>query len=132
MRTSLTRVASGAVLAATAVFALAGAASAATPAAKAHTTLSIAESKTTIKAGQKDVVSGTLAVGKKGLAKEVVILDRVAGKKLVPVSAQLTGKAGKVAFVVKPKATTKYELVFRGTTKLAATHSGVVTAVVKK
>jgi hypothetical protein len=34
--------------------------------------------------------------------------------------------------VVKPTVTTKYELVFQGTSKLAASHSGVVTTVVKK
>jgi hypothetical protein len=132
MRTSLIRVVSGAALAATAVFTLAGTASAATPAAKAHTTLSIVESKGTIKSGQKDLVTGVLKSGKTGLAKEVVILDRVSGKKLIRVSAKLTGKGGVASFVVSPKATTKYEIVFSDTKKLDAAHSGVVTVVVKK
>jgi hypothetical protein len=132
MRTSLTRAFTGAAVAAAAVVTLAGSASAAVPAAKAHTTLSIVEQRSTITRGQKDTVSGTLLAGKKPAAKEIVLLDRVVGHKLIRVNVELTSKTGSVSFVVKPTATTKYELVFSGTNKLAASHSGVVTTVVKK
>jgi hypothetical protein len=132
MRTSLTRVVAGAAIVSAAVFGVASGAGAATTAAKTHTTLSIVQSKNTIKVGQSDSVSGTLKAGKTGLAKEVVVLDRISGKKLIPLAVHLTGKGGNVSFTVKPKVTTKYELVFSGTKKLAATHSGVVTTVVKK
>jgi F0F1-type ATP synthase alpha subunit len=132
MRSSLTRAVAGVAIASAAIFAVASSASAATTVAKAHTTLSIVESKSTIKAGQKDLVAGTLKAGKTGLAKEIVLLDRVSGKKLIPVAVELTGKAGNASFTVAPKTTTKYELVFLGTKKLAASHSGVVTVVVKK
>lgn len=134
MRTSFTRVAAGIAIAAAAVLTVAGTASAATasPAAKAHTTLSIVESRTWIKAGQKDVISGDLRTGKVPVAGKVVVLDRIVGKKLIPVQFDLTGKAGRVHFVVRPKVTARYMLVFPGTKKLHATHSGVVTVVVKK
>jgi hypothetical protein len=132
MRAPLTRAVSGVAIATAAVLALAVPASAKTvPPAKVHTTLSIVEAKSTIVRGQKDLVSGTLKAGKKAAAKEVVFLDRVAGRKLIPVRAELTSKVGRVSFVVEPKVTTRYELVFRGTKRLAASHSGVVTTVVK-
>jgi len=111
---------------------VAGTASAGTTApVKAHTTLSIVAARNKIKAGQKDAVGGTLLAGKTPLAGKIIILDRVEGKKLVPVQDGLTGKAGRVRFIVAPKTTAKYELVFLGTKKLAATHSGVVTIIVK-
>jgi hypothetical protein len=129
MRTYLTRVASSAAVAAVAALALAGPANA-TPVpvpAKAHTTLSIVEFRNVIKAGQKDVVGGTLRSHGTGLAREVVLLDRLVGGKFVPWKVQLTNKAGRVAFTVSPGVTARYELVFRGTEKLAHTHSGIVT-----
>lgn len=127
MRTSLIRAASSAAVAAVASLALVGTANAAPVHEKVHTTLSIVAFRNVIKAGHKDVVGGALRAGKHGLAKEVVILDRVVGGKLEPVNVELTNKHGVVAFIVRPKATTKYELVFKGTKKLAGTHSGVVT-----
>jgi hypothetical protein len=133
MRTSMTRAFTGAAIAGAAVVALAGSAGATTvPAAKEHTTLSIVEQRSTITRGQKDTVSGALLADKKPAAKEIVLLDRVAGRTLVRVNVALTSKTGSVSFVVKPTVTTKYELVFQGTSKLAASHSGVVTTVVKK
>lgn len=131
MRASLIRAASSAAVAAVAALALAGAANAAVVHKvvhkKVHTTLSIVEFRNVIKAGQKDVVSGALRAGRIGLAKEAVILDRVVGGKLVPVNVELTNKAGTVAFIVRPRVTTRYQLVFEGTKGLARTHSGVVT-----
>jgi len=133
MRTSLTRVAAGTAIAAAAVLTVAGTASAATgsPAAKAPTALSIAEAKATIKAGQKDVVGGFLRSGKAPLAGQVVWLDQVAGSSVKPVQQGQTARNGGVEFTVAPKSTTRYVLVFAGGKKLAATHSGVVTVVVK-
>ena len=127
MRTSLIRSLAGVVVAAAAVLALAGPANAAPAHPRVHTTLSIVESRNVIRAGGKDVVAGTLRAGRKGLAKEIVVLDRVVGRTLVPVNAGLTNRAGVVAFTVRPKVTARYELVFGGTANLARTHSGVVT-----
>jgi hypothetical protein len=130
MRTStLTRAGAVTAIAAAAGLAVAaGTAGASTPApapAKAaKTTLSVT--------AKKDVISGTLASGKKALAKEVVTLDTVAGKKLTVVGKAVTNKAGKVTFTVKPKASTKYELVFKGAGKLGGAKSSVVTITVAK
>jgi hypothetical protein len=118
----LTRTATVAAIAATAGMAIAGTASAATPpkAAAAKTTLAVAEAK--------DVITGTLTSGKAALAKETVYLETVAGKKVAVVGkGAVTSKAGKVTFTVKPTATTTYELVFKGTAKLAASHSTAIT-----
>jgi flagellar capping protein FliD len=120
MRTAtLTRAASVAALAAAAGLALAGTASAATPAPAAKTTLKIAEAK--------DVITGTLAEGKAGLAKESIELVSVAAKKSAVIAKASTNKGGVVTFTVKPKATTTYELVFLGGKGLAAAHSTDVT-----
>ncbi len=129
MRTSLTRAAAGAAVAAATVLALAGPAYATpTPAsARAHTTLSIVESKSVIKDGQTAVVRGRLAHGKTGEGAETVYLDHWAGKTLVLVRTGLTNASGVVAFTVEPGVTSRYELVFKGTTTLAPSHSGVVT-----
>src|ERR1700691_1481544 len=138
MRKYLTRAASSAAVAAVAAFALVGPANAATtpgPVApipvKVHTTLSIVEYKTVIRAGHSDVISGTLRSGRLGHEvgrdKDVVFLDRWYGKKLVEIRVGLTNKAGRVSFWVGPKVTARYELVFKGTRTLDRTHSGVVT-----
>jgi hypothetical protein len=129
MRTSLTRAAAGAAVAAATVLALAGPAYATpTPAsARAHTTLSIVESKSVIKDGQTAVVRGTLAHGKTGEGAETVYLDHWVGKTLVLVRTGLTNASGVVAFTVEPGVTSRYELVFKGTATLAPSHSGVVT-----
>jgi 5-hydroxyisourate hydrolase-like protein (transthyretin family) len=120
MRTAtLTRVTTVAALAAAAGLALAGTASAATPAPVAKTTLKITE--------VKDVITGTLAEGKVGLAKESVELISIAAKKSTVIAKATTNKDGVVAFTVKPKTTTTYELVFLGGKGLAAAHSADVT-----
>jgi len=127
MRTSLTRAAAGVAVAAATVLALAGPAHAAPLTVRAHTTLSIVESRSVIKDGQTAVVAGTLAHGKTGLGGETVYLDRWVGKTLVLVRTGLTNMSGRVAFTVKPGVTSRYELVFKGTATLAPSHSGVVT-----
>jgi hypothetical protein len=136
MRKYLTRVASSAAVAAVAALSLAGPANASPVPAKTHTTLSIVEYKTHIVAGHRDYIGGTLRAGAlghaTGRAREVVLLDRFYGKKLVPVRAGLTNWAGHISFTVSPDVTARYELVFRGTGKLDRTHSGVVTVKVIK
>jgi len=131
MRRSLTRAASGAAAAAAAVLALAGPASASTPPAahhvRAHTTLSIVESKNVIKAGHTDVISGRLAANGVGLKGHLVYLDRWNGVKFVEVKVKLTGGHGGVSFVVSPDVTARYELVYKGNANFSPTHSGVVT-----
>jgi energy-converting hydrogenase Eha subunit A len=127
MRTSLTRAAAGVAVTAATVLALAGPAHAGPAPAREHTTLSIVESRSVIKEGQTAVVRGTLAHGKTGLGAETVLLDHFVGGTLVLVRSGLTGPAGGVAFTVDPSVTSRYELVFAGTTTLAPSHSGIVT-----
>jgi hypothetical protein len=117
------------VVAAAAVLALAGPASAGTTplVPRVHTTLSIVESRNVIKAGHADVISGRLAARRTGLGGHIVYLDRVVDKKLVPIKAEITGKHGWVAFTVRPGVTARYELVYRGNKELGSTHSGIVT-----
>jgi hypothetical protein len=117
---ALTRTASAVAVAGVAIAAITGTADAAAvkPAAKA-TTLRIVTAK--------DSIRGTLDAGKAGLAKEVIDLDAVSGKKLTVVGHAVTNKAGQVAFTVKPKGTVKYELVFAGKGGFAGSHSAVVT-----
>ena len=131
MRTSLARTVSGALVAAAAVLAMAGTANAAPVSPRVHTTLSIVESRNVIKAGQKDEISGRLASRGIGLGKHVVYLDRVEGKSLVAVQAEVTGPHGGVSFTVRPHVTARYELVYRGNKTFAPTHSGVVAVKVK-
>jgi hypothetical protein len=127
MRKSLTRALAGTAIAATAVLTAAGTASATTP---APTTLSISASATTITVGQHDTISGALLSGTTPVANKVVLLDKVVGTTLVFVDARHTGALGKVNFVVVPKATVTYELVFRGTAAFAASNSTPLTVTV--
>ncbi len=134
MRKFLTRAVAGTAIAATALLTAAGAASAATSgtAPRTPTTLSIVEAKAKIVVGQKDLITGTLLTGTKPVTGKVVWLYRygVNAKKWIPVDVDLTGKFGHVFFVVKPAVTTRYELIFRGTQKLAPSRSGVATVLV--
>jgi hypothetical protein len=134
MRTSLARAIAGTAVAAAAVLTVAGTASAATgtTSMKATTTLSIVESRSTITIGQKDVISGTLLSGITPVADKPVWLARVIDGKPFLIDAHFTGMLGRVSFTVSPEKTARYELVFHGTAELAASHSGVVTATVRK
>jgi hypothetical protein len=135
MRSSFTRLLAGTAVAAvtTAAVVTAAGTAGATTTAKTHTTLSIVAGKSTITAGQADAVGGTLKAAGKPVVKKVVELYRwdYSHKHWKPVKVQLTGAAGAVKFAVKPGATDKYELVFHGNANLAASHSGVITIVVK-
>ncbi|MGH3254766.1 MAG: hypothetical protein ACRDOU_05040 [Streptosporangiaceae bacterium] len=92
-----------------------------------HTTLSIAASKSIVRYGHKDVVSGRLAAYGIGLAGRTVYLDRVSGKTLIVLQVRTTGLFGGVAFTLFPKATARYELVYKGNAVYAPAHSGIVT-----
>ena len=133
MRASLTRAVAGTAVAVAAMLSLAGAASAAAhQPAKTPTTLSITEAKTTISPGEKDVIGGVLLTGTKPVAQKVVYLYyyNSSARKWLPLDVDLTSYAGKVAFVVKPRTTTDYELVFKGTASLYSADSGVAAVTV--
>ena len=127
MRISLPiRAAAITAIAATSALAVTGTADAASTLSR--TSLSIRASTSTIKPGKTAVVSGVLKQGNTDLAHEVVYLDHAApGKKFAVAGESVTNKKGAVAFTVRPKSTERYELVFKGTSKLAASHSGIVT-----
>ena len=104
-----------------------------TTAAKTGTTLSVTAGQSTIKAGQKDTVSGTLLAAGDPAAGKVVDLyrysDRLQRWRLIRV--KLTSKAGAVTFTVRPGITRRYELVYHGNSALAATTSGATTITVE-
>jgi hypothetical protein len=104
-----------------------------TTTAKTGTTLSIAARKSTITAGEKDIISGKLAkAGGTLVGRRVVELYRYDAKekKWLPVRAKLTRKAGGARFIVRPLVTAEYELVYHGNAMLAASHSAPVTVTV--
>lgn len=101
--------------------------------AKAGTTLSISARKTTIPAGQRDIISGKLArADGAAVGRRVVELYRYDAKrkKWVPVRAKLTHRAGGARFIVRPLVTAEYELVYHGNATLAASRSAPVTVTV--
>ncbi len=97
------------------------------PPPRAHTTLSIVESKTVIHAGQTDEVSGRLEAHGAGLGGRLVYLYRVYGTTLVFKQVLATGPAGGVVFTVTPGITARFELVYKGSAAYFPTHSGIVT-----
>jgi hypothetical protein len=103
------------------------------PIVKVPTTLSAQAATASITAGMTDKVDGTLVITKdsKALPGQWVWLDTVGtGGKLHHLRAIRTGKLGKVAFTVKPAATTTYELQYLGTHVLAPSVSNAVTVTV--
>ncbi len=102
------------------------------PVFRAPTSLSVAPAATTITAGQKAVLTGTLTTGTKPVVRQVVRLYRYSAKakKWILVQADVTGKLGQVFYPVKPAATTSYELVFLGSAHLRPSHSGVAVVTV--
>jgi hypothetical protein len=98
---------------------------------KKSTILSIGATKSKIKPGQSSIVFGTLTNGSRvPLAGQLVWLSTFVKGKWVLGFGHYTGKFGGVDFKVTPAATTAYKLVFQGTVKYLASHSGVVTVVV--
>lgn len=96
------------------------------------TALSIAASDSTISIGQTDTVSGTLQADGAAPGHRVVELYRYSSRlnrwRLVRIKE--TNANGSVQFTVRPLDTARYELGFRGSTKLAAVRSGPVTIAV--
>jgi hypothetical protein len=102
---------------------------------KTGTALSITARKTTIAAGQRDIIGGKLTkAGEAPVGRRVVELYRYDAKrkKWLPVRAQLTRKAGAARFVVRPLVTAEYELVYHGSAKLAPSRSTPVTVTVTR
>lgn len=132
MRISLTRAVAGVAIAATAVLTAAGAASATTASHKTPTNLSIVAVKSKITAGQWDTVKGTLKEGNVPLAHKIIILDVWVPRhrRWRPVEEKFTGKAGNVAFPVRPRVTVRYRLAYHGNARYVASHSATATVVV--
>jgi len=104
------------------------------PFVKTPTVLSISQSPGTSNPGPGasktyDTISGLLTTAKgKVLPGQFVWLASVANGKAHALRAFKTGKLGKVSFKVSPSATTTYELLFVGPSKvLAHSMSGTVT-----
>jgi hypothetical protein len=102
------------------------------PVFRAPTSLSISPAATSITAGQKDVITGTLTTGTKPVVRQIVRLYRYSttAKKWILAQADVTGTLGHVFYTVKPAATTSYELVFLGSAHLRPSHSPVATITV--
>jgi len=120
-------VAAAAVIATTGAMATAGAASASTHAARRLPT-HLAALKARAVAHHKHVfvVAGRLSVFRFPLRDRLVSLDRITGKSLVRIGHERTNGAGVAAFVVDPKVTARFVLVFDGTRHLHSSHSRVV------
>ena len=104
-----------------------------TATAKTGTTLTAQAAQTTIKAGQKDTVSGTLLAGGSPAPGRVVGLYRYSDhlQRWRLVRVKLTGKSGAVTFTVQPSISRKYELVYHGNSTLAASTSSPATVTVE-
>ena len=123
-------VAAAAVIATTGAMAVTGAAGASTAHAKRlHTHLSIADKHAVEHHKHLTIIAGRLTVpGFKKLPGRLIFLERVAAKhRPVIVGHEHTSRFGGVVFVVDPKTTAHYRLVFPGTPRLHSSHSRVVT-----
>ena len=80
-----------------------------------------------------DVISGQLRSHHTGLSGETVLLEsRTAGTKFAVIDSGTTGVHGVVRFrEATPAETTKYKLVFEALPNFRASHSGVVTVLIK-
>ncbi len=132
MRKSLTAAVAGAAIATTAVVAVSGVANASVNAPRKATTLSIVAAKTSITAGQVDVLRGVLKSHGTPLPHRAIILDRLEAKKWKPVEEKYTGKLGGVDFAIKPGATSAYRLFWHGGPVYAPTHSAISVIHVKQ
>ena len=121
-------VAAAAVIATTGAMATAGAAGASTAHHKRLPThLSIGKRRAVAHHKHVTIIGGRLStVHNIGLRGRLVFLERVADHMLVKVSHERTGRHGIAAFVVDPKATTKFVLVFEGTPLLHSSRSHAV------
>jgi hypothetical protein len=122
-------VAAAAVIATTGAIATAGAAGASTAHHKRLPThLAVGKRRAVAHHKHVTIIGGRLStVHNIGLRGRLVFLERVTAKHtLVKVSHERTRKHGLAAFVVDPKATTKFVLVFEGTPLLHSSRSHVV------
>lgn len=120
-------VAAAAVIATTGAMATAGTASASTHhARRLPTHLAALKARAVAHHKHVFVVAGRLSTSRLLLPGRVVFLDRIAGKSLVKVGRERTNHAGVAAFVVDPKVTARFVLVFEGTRHLHSSHSRVV------
>jgi hypothetical protein len=131
MRMSLlTRAAAATAIASTAMLAVASTAEAApAPTHKTATALSIRGSMGYIKPSRTVGINGVLMTGHMDLGRKVVYLDAAsaaAGGRFTRVGMSKTNAMGWIGFTVKPSRTTRYKLVFKGTSRFAATQSAVV------
>jgi hypothetical protein len=132
MRSPLShRAAAVTAMGATTVFTAAGLAVAAPASAQSRTTLSI--SAPARDPGMQPVyIRGVLHAGRSAVAHQAVVLevaraDRPMGPMTYP---HLTSASGAVSFKIRAAGTWKWELVFRGASGLAPTHSRAVTLTV--
>jgi hypothetical protein len=125
---SLIRIMTAVAIASAAVLTATGAVGAASvPARLSRTSLSAQGSLPWIKHPRRVYVSGVLTEGTAGLGGEVVYLDAsVGGGSFSVLRQSTTNNAGKIQFAVWPTGTTRYELVFSGTSKLAASRSPII------
>jgi hypothetical protein len=122
-------VAAAAAIATTGAMTVAGAAGAsATHARRLPTHLSIADRRAVEHHKHLTVIEGRLTSFRFPLRGKLVFLDRVTARhKLVIIGREHTGRGGGVAFVVDPKCTSHFALVFPGTPNFHSSHSRVVT-----
>jgi hypothetical protein len=120
-------VAAAAVIATTGAMATAGSASASTHhARRLPTHLSALRARAVAHHKHTFVIAGRLTTFRFPLRGRVVFLDRIAGKSLVMVGRERTNRAAVAAFVVDPKVTARFVLVFDGTRHLHSSHSRIV------
>jgi hypothetical protein len=120
-------VAAAAAIATTGAIATAGAAGASTQHAhRLPTHLSIVKVKAVAHRKHVFVIAGRLTTFGHSLPRRVVFLDRIANKRVVQVARERTNAGGVAAFVVDPKVTARFVLVFKGTRHLHSSHSRVV------
>jgi hypothetical protein len=131
MVTRVGSVAAAAAIATTGAMVTAGAAGAATHAAKLPTHLSIAKHSAVEHHHHLTVISGVLRSRGFALRGKTVFLDRKDGAKWVVIGHESTSRRGGVAFVVRPKVTAQFALSFAGSANFQASHSRVVTVTVK-
>jgi hypothetical protein len=135
MRASLlTRAGSAAAIGALAItgaMATTGAADAAT-AHRLPTHLAIAKRHAVEHHKRITVIGGVLRSHTVALKDKTVFIDRRApGGKWAVIGHEQTNRFGQVAFVVNPKATAQFVLVYKGSVNFLPSHSRVVTVKVK-
>jgi hypothetical protein len=120
-------VAAAAVIATTGAIATAGTANASTHhARRLPTHLAAVKARAVAHHKHVFVVAGRLSTFRFPLRDRLVVLDRIVGRTLVRIGHERTNHAGVAAFVVDPKVTARFVLVFEGTRHLHSSHSRVV------